>query len=160
MGDVRLLSGLTEALVVAGHRVTTAESCTGGLLAGLLTELPGSSRWFERGFVVYSNLAKQEMLGVSEALIAIHGAVSEEVARAMALGALQRSRASLAVAITGIAGPDGGSLAKPVGTVWLAFAKKNQDPQSQSFCFSNSSRQQVRMLACRQALSGLLSLAT
>lgn len=154
----QLLRKLTDALLVTGHKVATAESCTGGLLAGLLTELPGSSKWFERGFVSYSNLAKQELLGVEEALITNHGAVSEEVAKSMAEGALQNSQASLAVAITGIAGPDGGSSAKPVGTVWLAFSQRNRDVQSQHFCFSNSSRQQVRLLSCQQALLGLISL--
>ncbi len=105
----------------AGVTVVTAESCTGGLLAGAITEVPGASDVLERGFVTYSNAAKTEMLGVAPALIAAHGAVSEEVARAMAAGALARSQATLAVSITGIAGP-GGSAAKPEGRVCFAIA--------------------------------------
>src|SRR5215813_13385728 len=100
-------------------KLAAAESCTGGLLAGLLTEIPGSSDVFERGFVTYSNQAKQEMLGVTQSLIAAHGAVSAEVARAMAQGALNHAPAHLSVAITGIAGPGGGTADKPVGLVYL-----------------------------------------
>ena len=102
--------------------LTTAESCTGGLIAAHCTELAGSSNWFERGFVTYSNAAKCELLGVDAALIDRHGAVSEAVARAMAVGALAHSRAQVAIAVTGVAGPAGGSAEKPVGTVWLAWA--------------------------------------
>ena len=102
--------------------MTTAESCTGGMVAAACTDLAGSSNWFERGFVTYSNDAKTEMLGVDAALIARHGAVSEEVARAMAQGAIQCSHAQVAVAVTGVAGPAGGSAAKPVGTVWFGWA--------------------------------------
>ena len=102
--------------------MATAESCTGGLIAGACTDLPGSSEWFERGFVTYSNEAKTELLGVDASLISAHGAVSEPVAGAMALGALLRSRAQVAVAVTGIAGPTGGSADKPVGTVWFGWA--------------------------------------
>jgi nicotinamide-nucleotide amidase len=104
-----------------GGRLAAAESCTGGLIAAACTSVAGSSDWFERGFVTYSNEAKTELLGVPAALIAQHGAVSEEVARAMAAGALERAPVQLAVAVTGIAGPGGGSPAKPVGTVWLAW---------------------------------------
>lgn len=102
--------------------LVTAESCTGGLIAGACTDLAGSSAWFERGFVTYSNAAKTEQLGVDAALIATHGAVSEPVARAMVLGALQHSHAQVAVAVTGVAGPTGGSAEKPVGTVWFGWA--------------------------------------
>lgn len=102
--------------------MATAESCTGGLIAGACTDLSGSSNWFERGMVTYSNAAKTELLGVDAALIAQHGAVSEPVARAMAAGAIARSHAQVAVAVTGVAGPTGGSAAKPVGTVWFGFA--------------------------------------
>lgn len=102
--------------------LATAESCTGGLIAGACTDLPGSSAWFERGFVTYSNEAKTELLGVDAALIATHGAVSEPVVRAMVLGALQHSRAQVALAVTGVAGPTGGSAEKPVGTVWFGWA--------------------------------------
>ncbi len=106
------------------HRwmLATAESCTGGLIAGACTDLAGSSAWFERGFVTYSNAAKTEQLGVDAALIASHGAVSEPVVRAMVLGALQHSHAQVAVAVTGVAGPSGGSADKPVGTVWFGWA--------------------------------------
>ena len=101
--------------------MATAESCTGGLIAGACTEISGSSDWFERGFVTYSNAAKHELLGVPAALIEQHGAVSEPVARAMAAGAVAHSRAQVAVAVTGIAGPTGGSAGKPVGTVWFGW---------------------------------------
>ena len=103
-------------------KLATAESCTGGLIAAACTDLAGSSTWFERGFVTYSNEAKTEMLGVDAALIAQHGAVSEEVVRAMVQGALVHSRAQVALAVTGVAGPTGGSADKPVGTVWLGWA--------------------------------------
>jgi nicotinamide-nucleotide amidase len=113
---------LGHALRDAGLEVATAESCTGGLVARALTETGGSSEWFERGFVTYSNAAKQEALGVPAATLVAHGAVSEPVARAMAEGALSRSRAALAIAITGVAGPAGGSPDKPVGTVCFGWA--------------------------------------
>ncbi len=105
-----------------GWFLTTAESCTGGLIAATCTELAGSSTWFERGFVTYSNAAKCEQLGVEANLIEQHGAVSEPVARAMATGALAHARAQVAIAVTGVAGPSGGSADKPVGTVWFGFA--------------------------------------
>jgi nicotinamide-nucleotide amidase len=113
---------LAPLLLRQGWFLATAESCTGGLIAARCTELAGSSRWFERGFVTYSNAAKCELLGVDTALIERHGAVSEAVVRAMAAGALAHSRAQVAIAVTGVAGPDGGSADKPVGTVWLAWA--------------------------------------
>ena len=113
---------VSRALLARGWMLATAESCTGGLIAAACTELPGSSQWFERGFVSYSNEAKSELLGVPAALIARHGAVSEPVARAMAEGALAHSRAQASVAVTGIAGPGGGRPGKPVGTVWLAWS--------------------------------------
>lgn len=113
---------LAPLLLRQGWFLATAESCTGGLIAASCTELAGSSRWFERGFVTYSNAAKCELLGVDAALIERHGAVSEAVVRAMALGALAHSPAQVAIAVTGVAGPDGGSADKPVGTVWLAWA--------------------------------------
>jgi nicotinamide-nucleotide amidase len=118
-----LVTTLGEALRARGLRLATAESCTGGMIAAACTTIAGSSDWFERGFVTYSNAAKTEMLGVDAALIAAHGAVSAEVARAMAEGALTHSHADLAVAVTGVAGPGGGSKDKPVGTVWLALAR-------------------------------------
>lgn len=113
---------LARLLLRQGWFLATAESCTGGLIAASCTELAGSSNWFERGFVTYSNAAKNELLDVDAALIDHHGAVSEAVARAMAVGALAHSHAQVAVAVTGIAGPSGGSADKPVGTVWLAWA--------------------------------------
>ena len=117
-----LVTRLSALLLHHGWMLTTAESCTGGLIAAACTELAGSSHWFERGFVTYSNEAKHEALGVSHAVLESHGAVSQAVAQAMALGALRHSAAQVSVAVTGIAGPTGGSADKPVGTVWLAWA--------------------------------------
>lgn len=116
-----LCERLAQALLARGWRLATAESCTGGMIAAACTDLSGSSNWFDRGFVTYSNEAKQEMLGVDPALIAQHGAVSEVVARAMAFGAVRHAQAQASVAVTGVAGPTGGSPEKPVGTVWFAF---------------------------------------
>ena len=116
-----LVVRLADVLRARGLLLATAESCTGGLIAGACTDLAGSSDWFDRGFVTYSNAAKTEMLGVDAALIAAHGAVSEPVARAMAEGAVRHARAQLAVAVTGVAGPGGGSVEKPVGTVWFGW---------------------------------------
>ncbi len=118
-----LVVALADALRRRGQMIATAESCTGGLIAGACTDLAGSSDWFERGIVSYSNAAKTELLGVPAALIEAHGAVSEAVALAMAAGALARSRATLAAAVTGIAGPGGAVPGKPVGTVWLAWGR-------------------------------------
>lgn len=112
---------LAAALKQRGWMLATAESCTGGLIAAACTDLPGSSAWFDRGFVTYSNAAKIEMLGVPEALIAQHGAVSEAVVRAMAQGAVQHSKAQVSISVSGVAGPGGGSVDKPVGTVWVAW---------------------------------------
>lgn len=126
------LPTLADALRARHWRLSCAESCTGGLIAALCTSVAGSSDWFERGFVTYSNAAKQDLLGVPAALLEAHGAVSEPVAHAMALGALAHSAAQVAVAVTGIAGPGGAVAGKPVGTVWLALAWQeapNQPPQ-------------------------------
>ncbi len=117
-----LVTSVSKALMRRGWSMCTAESCTGGLIAASCTNLAGSSDWFERGFVTYSNVSKTELLGVDAVLVQQHGAVSEEVARAMALGALRHSRAQVSVAVTGVAGPTGGSAGKPVGTVWFAWA--------------------------------------
>lgn len=120
---IQTLCGLTANLLLEKNwMLTTAESCTGGLIAAACTDLPGSSTWFERGFVSYSNAAKSELLGVDPTLIAHHGAVSEAVVRAMAQGAVQHSHAQVAIAVTGVAGPSGGGIAKPVGTVWFSWA--------------------------------------
>lgn len=121
-----LVELLAELLQRKRWMMATAESCTGGLIAGACTDLSGSSNWFERGLVTYSNEAKTEVLGVDAALIAAHGAVSEEVARAMAEGAVARSNAQVAVAVTGVAGPTGGSPEKPVGTVWFGWSVDGQ----------------------------------
>lgn len=128
------VQALAAALRGRGWRLATAESCTGGLIAAACTAVAGSSDWFERGFVTYSNAAKSELLGVEPDLIKTHGAVSEAVAHAMAHGALQRSCAELSVAVTGIAGPGGATPGKPVGLVWLAVASRGSDgaPTSQA----------------------------
>lgn len=124
----KALAPLGAGLRRHGWRMATAESCTGGLIAALCTSVAGSSDWFDQGFVTYSNAAKTAQLGVSASLIELHGAVSEEVARAMALGALTHSRADWAVSVTGIAGPGGAVPGKPVGTVWVALARRAASP--------------------------------
>ncbi len=141
-----------RALTDRGWRVVTAESCTGGLIAATCTGLSGSSQWFDRGFVTYSNQAKIDQLGVSPELLAQHGAVSEPVARAMAQGALQRSAAQVAVAVTGIAGPSGQVPGKPVGTVHLAVAAQGLATRHARFQFEGD-RQAVREAAVCVALS-------
>lgn len=150
------LEQLAQVLTARDWMLASAESCTGGLIAAACTDLPGSSTWFERGFVTYSNAAKTELLGVPAALIAEHGAVSEPVVRAMASGAAQRARTPLAVASTGIAGPGGGSSAKPVGTVWLGWSIHGQ-VHSQCFHFAGA-RAAVRAQAVEQALFHLVKL--
>ncbi len=151
---VHRLAGLLSA---QGRRLATAESCTGGLIAAACTAVPGSSAWFERGFVTYSNEAKHEMLGVPLQLIALHGAVSAEVAQAMAEGALLHSRAEVALSVTGIAGPGGASPGKPVGTVWLglAVAGRPTDTERLSLC---GDRARVREQTLSHALARLLRL--
>lgn len=136
----------------AGLTIATAESCTGGLVAGALTEIPGSSDVVDRGFVTYSNAAKAAMLGVPEALLAAHGAVSEEVARAMAEGALERAGVGLAVAITGVAGPGGGSAEKPVGLVHFAAVRRGSPPLHHERRFGDLGRAEVRRLSVIEAL--------
>lgn len=148
------VAALAAALLGRGWMLATAESCTGGMIAAACTDLVGSSAWFERGFVTYSNAAKIELLGVPAALIEQHGAVSEAVARAMAAGALARSQAQVAVAVTGIAGPTGGSAAKPVGTVWFGFAVAGQ-VTSELRRFPGD-RAAVRVATVQHALDGLL----
>ena len=135
-----------------GLKLAAAESCTGGLVTGLLTEIAGSSDVLERGFVTYSNAAKHEMLGVPEAMLAEHGAVSEPVARAMAEGALGHSGADVAVAVTGVAGPGGGSAAKPVGLVHLAAARRGGAVLHRECRFGDIGRAAVRLASVREAL--------
>ena len=149
---------LGSVLEATGLKVATAESCTGGLISGMITAIAGSSAWFERGFVTYTNIAKQEMLGVRSETLAAVGAVSERTAKEMAAGALQHSHADLAVAVTGIAGPGGGSADKPVGMVWIAFCKKGELPQACCHHFAGS-REQVRLQTVREALNGLFCCA-
>lgn len=146
--------GLLEIYRKKGLRVATAESCTGGLVAACITEIAGSSDVLDRGFVTYSNEAKMELLGVPAAMLEVHGAVSEEVARAMAEGALAHSRADVAVAITGIAGPGGGSEQKPVGLVFMGVAKKGAPTIIERHVFSGD-RAGVRLASLERAL-GLL----
>ena len=143
---------LVTAYAAAGLRVATAESCTGGLVAGVLTAVPGSSAVLERGFVTYSNEAKAEAIGVAADLIAAHGAVSEPVARAMAEGALARSRADVAVAITGIAGPGGGSDLKPVGLVHFGLAARGRPVLHRERRYGDPGRAEIRRLAVAEAL--------
>lgn len=151
-----LVARLAELLQARQLWLTCAESCTGGLLAGACTELSGSSNWFERGFVTYSNAAKTELLGVEPALIQAHGAVSEAVARAMAQGALDHSQAQVSVAITGVAGPTGGSPAKPVGLVWFGFVLPGR-VLSEKMQFTGD-RATVRAAAVHHALQRLTEL--
>ena len=149
-----LCEALARRLKARGQMLATAESCTGGLIAAACTELSGSSDWFERGFVSYSNAAKTELLGVDAALIGSHGAVSEAVARAMAEGAIARSGAQVAVAVTGVAGPTGGSADKPVGTVWFGWAINGTlHTERQRF---DGDRAAVRAATVRHALARLL----
>jgi nicotinamide-nucleotide amidase len=136
--------------------LATAESCTGGLVAAAITDISGSSGWFERGFVTYSNQAKCEMIGVPADLIERHGAVSEPVARAMAEGALRNSRAQVSLAITGVAGPTGGTETKPVGTV--SFAWSNRLHTSVETVVFKGDRERIRAQAAAHALRGLLAL--
>lgn len=143
-----------QALHTKGQLLATAESCTGGGVAQAVTDIAGSSAWFERGFVTYTNLSKTEMLGVPAQLIASHGAVSEEVAAAMARGALAHSGAHVAVATTGIAGPGGAVPGKPVGTVWFGWASAGA-VQTERQVFAGD-RQAVREQAVAHALRGLL----
>ena len=146
-------AALIRAYVERGWMIATAESCTGGLLAGLLTEVPGSSAAVERGYVTYSNEAKVELVGVEPELIAAHGAVSEPVARAMADGALARSRAQVALAITGIAGPGGATATKPVGLVHFALARTGAPTRHRERRYGELGREGVRWSAVSEALA-------
>lgn len=154
-----LVRALGAALRARAWLCATAESCTGGLVAGAITSVAGSSEWFDRGFVTYSNEAKIAMLGVAAATIAKHGAVSEATARAMAEGALATSRAEVAVAVTGIAGPGGAVPGKPVGTVCFAWAVRKRTTRVETRQFAGS-RTAVRRASVRVALEGLVALAS
>lgn len=156
--DLDLLALATHvghALSARGEMVATAESCTGGWAAQVLTAAPGSSAWFERGFVTYTNDAKREMLGVPAETLRRFGAVSEETAREMAAGALHHSRATRSLSITGIAGPGGGSPQKPVGLVCFGWAEKRGEPRSAT-CRFDGDRQEIRRQSVIFALQGLL----
>jgi nicotinamide-nucleotide amidase len=137
--------------------VVTAESCTGGGVATAITRISGSAKWFERGFVTYSNDAKKQMLGVKQRSLGNYGAVSEQVAREMARGALRHSSGDVSVAVTGIAGPTGGSRSKPVGLVWFAWAVRDGDVQARRFRFKGD-RTGIRLQAVAVALAGLIDL--
>jgi nicotinamide-nucleotide amidase len=152
--DTLLIREVVHALKRQGLMLATAESCTGGWVAQVITSVAGSSEWFERGFVAYTNLAKREMLGVSTTILSRYGAVSEQTARAMAEGALTHSHAQVALAITGIAGPSGGTPEKPVGTVCFAWAAKKRDTHSRKHVFTGD-REAVRKQAVVTALQGL-----
>ena len=147
---------LADRLLARQLKLVTAESCTGGLIAAACTDLTGSSAWFERGFVTYSNDAKHELLGVEERILRRAGAVCEGVARAMAQGALANSKAQVAVAVTGVAGPTGGSPAKPVGTVWFGFAVPGQVITEK--CLFAGDRATVRAATVQHAFTRLLEL--
>lgn len=151
----QLALDLGRVLAARGLKAATAESCTGGLVAGAITGVAGSSAWFDRGFVTYSNEAKVDLLGVRPQTLARFGAVSEATAREMVAGALERSRADIAVAVTGIAGPAGGTADKPVGLVWLAWATRNGGAEAASRHFPGD-RAAVREATVAFALEGLI----
>ena len=152
-----LAAEVGRALQARGWMLATAESCTGGWIAQVVTAIAGSSEWFERGFVTYSNAAKQEMLGVRAETLAQHGAVSEATVREMAVGALAASRAQVAVAVSGIAGPGGGTVDKPVGTVWIAWAGPAGVDAMRYHLLGD--RQEIRAQTVQQALDGILKRA-
>jgi len=153
--DLDALAGrLGERLLAAGLMAATAESCTGGWIAKTFTDIAGSSAWFDRGFVTYSTEAKQELLGVRAAALAVHGAVSEATVREMVDGALGRSRAAVAVAVSGVAGPGGGTADKPVGTVWLAWGRRDGARRAE-LCRFGGDRAAVRRQAVSRAIQGL-----
>ena len=155
-----VLTQISESLLARGWMLATAESCTGGLIAGACTALAGSSQWFERGFVSYSNAAKSELLGVPAALIAAHGAVSEPVARAMAEGAVTHAHAQASLAVTGVAGPSGGTPAKPVGTVWFGWQVDGQThSEVQHFAGNRAAVRAQTVQHALQRLRGLLAAA-
>ena len=149
-----LAGRLGEHLLAKGWMAATAESCTGGWIAKTLTDIAGSSAWFDRGFVTYTNEAKQDLLGVDAGTLAAHGAVSEAAVRQMVAGALAGSRAAVVVAVSGIAGPTGGTAEKPVGTVWLAWGGRDGVLRTER-CRFNGDRETVRRQAVARAIQGL-----
>jgi nicotinamide-nucleotide amidase len=151
-----ICQSLAQHLTKNGLKLATAESCTGGMIAAACTDLPGSSAWFDRGFITYSNAAKAELLAVEERMLRRAGAVCEGVARAMVLGALSNSQAQVAISVTGVAGPTGGSPAKPVGTVWFGYAVPGQ-VMTEKRHFEGD-RAQVRTATVHHALKRLLAL--
>lgn len=152
---VQLAKQLGSVLLKYKLYCAVAESCTGGSLSAAITNIAGSSQWFDRGFVTYTNKAKEEMLGVSDRVISTHGAVSEATACAMAQGAIINSNADVSMAITGIAGPSGGSLEKPVGTVWIAWASNSQPTHTQCYLFKGD-RAAIREQSVLVALEGMI----
>jgi len=154
--DLAPVYHLAELLISKQWRLVTAESCTGGMISAACTDLAGSSAWFERGFVTYSNDAKMELLGVEERILRRAGAVCQGVAKAMALGAIAQSHADVAVAVTGVAGPTGGSSAKPVGTVWFGFALPGKVVTEK--CHFDGDRAAVRSATLRHAINRLIAL--
>lgn len=146
-----------QKLMSSRNLLVTAESCTGGWVAQAVTSISGSSQWFDRGFITYSNAAKQEILGVRRQTLERHGAVSEQSAREMALGALERSQAGIALAVTGVAGPSGGTAAKPVGMVCFAWARAPGALRSET-CYFKGGRESVRKQSVIRALEGVIEL--
>ncbi|MGR9115018.1 MAG: CinA family protein [Gammaproteobacteria bacterium] len=155
---IALAERLGHRLKERGFKIATAESCTGGGIAQAITEIPGSSEWFDRSFVTYSNAAKIQMLGVKPETLVHYGAVSAETAKEMVEGALLRSEADGAVAVTGIAGPGGGTESKPVGTVFIAWQWRGQTARISKFLFSGD-RRQIRQATVKAALDGIISRA-
>ena len=151
------IADLADVLKDRNLKLTTAESCTGGMIAAALTELPGASDWFDRGFVTYNNTAKHEMLGVSQSILEKYGAVSNDCVAQMVVGALKNSNAQVAVAVSGIAGPGGEEPGKPVGTVFLGWGLKDEMPNIIRF-HCEGDRQQVREQCVEEAVNGLLDL--
>lgn len=150
-----LTQKIAEQSIKHGHQLASAESCTGGLIAKTLTDLAGSSAWFDCGFVTYSNAAKSAMLGVDPAVLDEYGAVSEPVVKSMCRGALEKSEANLVVAVSGIAGPGGGTVEKPVGTVWIGWASSLGDISAHKYLFSgdrSSIRQQTLLVSLNKYL--------
>lgn len=153
----KLAEAVGGVLKARGLMLATAESCTGGWVAEAITMVPGSSDWFERGFVTYTYISKREMLGVNEDTLGKHGAVSEQTVREMVLGVLARSHAQIAVAVSGVAGPSGGTPEKPVGTVCFAWALKDGAQRSETLRYSGD-REAVRRQSVEHALKGVLAL--